>query len=158
MPIDEKVTIVLSLNVGENNATEGTTVTYSWLRPEICIPVTGTYTIDVHDSYGDGWQTNVNSGGGGIRVTMDGVVTEVGMCTAYEPSPYADCVEGDFYDATTFVEVPDPTGDIVWEFAGDWYGEIFFEIYDPSGNLVYTQPQSQDRGGYKVLDFEVCQE
>jgi len=157
MPIDEPVTLVLTLDAGGNNATVGTTITYTMLYPEICIPVTGTYRIEMHDSYGDGWQTNDPNGGNGIIVTIDGVVTEVGMCTDYQASPYEGCVAGDSFEATTFVEIPQPSFDVLWEFAGDTYGEISFEIYDPNDNLVFSRPQGVDTGGIKKLDFEVCQ-
>ena len=99
----------------------------------------------------------VGNGGNGIIVTIDGEVTEVGMCTPYEPSPYEGCVEGDGFEATTFVEIPQPSFDVTWEFAGDWYGEISFEIYDPNDNLVYSWTAGQDRDGIRQLDFEVCQ-
>ena len=40
---------------------------YYLAYPVVCAPKPGVYTIDMHDSYGDGWQTNDPNGGNGIR-------------------------------------------------------------------------------------------
>ena len=143
MVTDETVTIILDLDAGESNAGAGTKITYYFLKPEICIPVPGDYRVDMHDSWGDGWQTNTGSGGPGLQVTIDGVVTEVGLASGYE--------------GTAVVTIPDPSYNVVWFFPGDWYGEISFEIYDPSDNLVFSRPQAVDRTGGGNLPFEVCQ-
>jgi len=79
---------------------------YDFLRPAPCQPVPGIYTIEMIDSYGDGWQTNGGNGGNGIQVTLDGEVIEVGMCSPHEALPYEGCVEGPS-EATTFVEIPE---------------------------------------------------
>lgn len=143
MPIDETVTIVLNLDAGGNTAGAGTKITYHFRRPEICLPVPGDYRVDMHDSWGDGWQTNTGGGGPGLQVTIDGVVTEVTLASGYE--------------GTAVVTIPDPSFSVSWFFPGDWYGEISFEIYDPSGNLVFSRAQAADRTGGGVLPFEVCQ-
>lgn len=143
MPVDETVTIVLNLDAGGNTAGAGTKITYYFRKPEICFPVPGVYTVDMHDSWGDGWQTNSGSGGPGIQVNIDGVITEVKLADGYE--------------GTATVTVPDPSYSVTWFFPGDWYGEISFEIYDPSDNLVYAQQAVQDRSGGGDLPFEVCQ-
>ncbi len=104
----------------------------------------GIYTIDMHDSYGDGWQTDDGNGGSGIQITVDDEIIEFGMCSPYGSSnagTFADeaeggCVPGDGTDATTTVEIPAGAGLVLWEFPGDQYGEISFEIYDPNGNLI----------------------
>jgi hypothetical protein len=156
MPIGQVVNLVLNLSAGGNEAGTAAQVTYKLLRPVVCLPVPGVWRIEMHDSYGDGWQTNASLGGNGIKVTIDGVVTEVGMCSPYQASPYPNCVAGDYYNATAFVTVPDPSFNIKWNFAGDWYGEISFEIYDPSNNKVYSRPQVVDRTGGGDLPFQVC--
>lgn len=138
---DETVSIVLNLDAGENTASAGAQITYWFLKPEICLPVAGDFRVDMHDSWGDGWQTSSGSGGPGIQVTVDGVVIEVGLDSGYE--------------GTAIVTIPDPSFSINWYFPGDWYGEISFEIYDPSDNLVYSQPQGTGVAG--DLDFDWCQ-
>ncbi|TVZ58905.1 hypothetical protein NA63_1420 [Flavobacteriaceae bacterium MAR_2010_105] len=141
MPIDEEVTIVLNLDAGANTAGAGTKITYYFLRPEICLPVPGDYRVDMHDSWGDGWQTSSGTGGPGIQVTIDGVVTEVTLASGFEGS--------------AIVTIPDPSFSVSWYFPGDWYGEISFEIYDPSDNLVFSRAAAPASGA--PLDFEVCQ-
>jgi len=98
----------------------------------LCSPEPGDYRVVMHDSYGDGWQTNSGSGGNGIQVTIDGVVTEVGMCSPYTSSPY-DCTPNDGYDAETVVNIPVGTVEATWNFPGDQYGEIAFEVFGPNG-------------------------
>lgn len=138
---DETVSIILNLDAGENTIGVGTKITYYFLKPEICLPVAGDYRVDMHDSWGDGWQTNSGGGGPGLQVTIDGVVTEVTLASGFE--------------GTAVVTVPDPSFSVNWYFPGDWYGEISFEIYDPSGNLVFARAQAA--GGGLDLPFEVCQ-
>jgi len=104
----------------------------------LCSPEPGTYRVVMHDSFGDGWQTNGGNGGNGIKVTMDGIVTEIGMCSPYEPSPY-DCTGPaslTFFDAETTVTIPVGTETATWDFPGDQYGEIAFEIYGPQNQLL----------------------
>lgn len=124
----------------------------------------GTYTIDMHDSYGDGWQTNGGNGGNGITATLvdaDGneTVLEFGMCTPYEPSPY-NCsgtpATTGFTDASTTIEVPEGTKDIIWSFPGDAYGEISFEIYAPNGNQLFESGAPGALGAGVLPPFVYC--
>lgn len=123
---------------------------YSYTAAILCTPMPGDYRIDMHDSYGDGWQTDGGNGGHGIQVTIsDGTTTsviEVGMCTPYEDSPYADCVAGDGYEAVTVVTIPDGTESAEWFFPGDAYGEISFEIYAPTGEELFNSGGSGGTG------------
>jgi len=97
----------------------------------------GIYRIDMHDDFGDGWQTNDGNAGDGIQITVDGeLFAEIGMCSPYNNSQEAFCVAGDSFDATDTVEIPAGAESIIWTFPGDQYGEISFEIYDPSGTLI----------------------
>ena len=49
-----------------------------------CSPMSGDYTINMFDSYGDGWQTTSGGDGGeGLTIDMDGVVTSVAMCSQW---------------------------------------------------------------------------
>ncbi len=99
------------------------------------VPFSGDYVIDMQDSYGDGWQTTTGDGGPGITVTLDtGVVLEVGLCTPYEASTYA-CVN-DYSSGSDTITIPAGTLSADWYFPGDFYGEISFQIYAPSGNLI----------------------
>lgn len=104
----------------------------------LCSPEPGVYRVVMHDSYGDGWQTNGGSGGNGIQVNIDGTIVEVGMCSPYEASPY-DCTGPAslaFFDAETTVTIPAGTETATWDFPGDQYGEIAFEVYGPQNQLL----------------------
>lgn len=99
------------------------------------VPFPGVYVIDMQDSYGDGWQTTTGDGGPGITVTLDtGVVLEVGLCTPYEASSFA-CVN-DYSSGSDTITIPVGTLSADWYFPGDYWGEISFQIYAPSGNLI----------------------
>lgn len=112
----------------------------------LCAPKAGEYTIDMKDSYGDGWQTNAGNGGDGIQVSVTdaaGVVTviEFGMCSAYADDSFLDaangkCVPNDGSTASTSVIIPEGTAEATWNFPGDQYGEISFEVYAPNGDLL----------------------
>jgi hypothetical protein len=139
MPVDEVVTLVLNVDAGEHNATAGTTLTYDLFRPAPCIPVPGVYTIDMIDSYGDGWQTNDGNGGDGITVTVDGVlIAEFGMCSPYQASPFT-CTPGTS-SAQTTVTIAEGSLSAIWSFPGDQWGEIGFTITDPLGNTYKVNP------------------
>ena len=104
----------------------------------------GVYRIDMHDSFADGWQTDDGNGGSGIKITIDDQIIEFGMCSPYGSSntgtfldeAQGECVAGDGTDATTTVTIPEGANLILWEFPGDQYGEISFEVYDPNGVLI----------------------
>ena len=153
MPIGDAVKLVINMDSGANTATSGTQIIYDMLRPVPCAWIPGVYTINMVDTYGDGWQTDGGNGGSGIQVTIDGVVTEVGMCTPYEASPYAGCVEGPD-SATVTVEIPVGAQSVQWWFPGDWWGEIAFEILDPDGVSVYKVGGGEGEAGF--MDFQVC--
>jgi hypothetical protein len=153
MPIDETVTLVLNLDAGANAAPTATQLTLSLFRPAPCAWLPGVYTIEMVDTYGDGWQTTSGNGGDGIQVSVDGVVQEVGMCTPYEDSPYDGCVEGPS-EATAFITIPDGAQSVKWNFPGDWWGEIAFEIFDPNGVSVYKVSGGEGVAG--LMPFEVC--
>lgn len=117
-------------------------------------PAPGIYTIDMHDSFGDGWQTDDGNGGSGLEIVvtdLDGseMTFEVGMCSPYTGSNlglFTDESLGlctgpaslSFFDATTTIEMPATTVGAVWNWPGDQYGEISFEIYNPDGSLLYA--------------------
>jgi hypothetical protein len=126
-----------------------TTVTF------LCPPYPGDWSVVMHDSYGDGWQTNDGSGGDGIQVTLDdGTVLEVGLCNPYVASGF-DCTPTNAAgtDGTGTVTIPTGTITASWNFPGDQYGEISFEIYGPDGTQVYVSPQGAAGG---ILPIVLC--
>lgn len=95
----------------------------------------GDWVIDMHDSFGDGWQTDDANGGSGMTVTLNtGQVFEFGLCSPYQGSSFS-CTPN-FSNGTTTITIPSGITTAVWFFPGDFYGEISYEIYAPSGNLV----------------------
>jgi len=124
----------------------------------VCLPPiipAGNYTVNMMDTFGDGWQTDDASGGSGITVTLNtGEVIEVGMCSPYAPSDF-DCVEGPS-EASDVVTIPAGTTSAEWFFPGDVYGEISFNIIGPtSGAVIYDSPQGAAAG---VLALNLCNE
>ena len=121
---------------------------YKYNAALVCSPVPGDYTIDMHDSFGDGWQTNGGNGGNGITVTLTDAagaetVVEFGMCTPYGDGSFldtGDCsgtpARSGFNDASAVVTVPVGTTTAIWNNPGDNWGEISFEIYAPNGDLL----------------------
>ncbi|MBS42936.1 hypothetical protein [Flagellimonas sediminis] len=105
-------------------------------------PSPGTWTIEMQDSYGDGWQTNDGNGGDGITITLnDGTVIEVGMCSPYTAAAgtflgSGDCSPNDGFTGTATFEIPAGTTSADFNFPGDQYGEISFQIITPFGNTV----------------------
>jgi len=108
----------------------------------VCAPkptTPGVWTVNMEDSYGDGWQpTTADGGGPGLTVTLsDGTVFEIGICTPYEEPGYP-CSGADSAGTATFT-VPDGlTGAAVWRWNGDFWGEMSAEIVSPGGNTVAT--------------------
>lgn len=124
-----------------------------------CSPEPGDYTVDMHDSYGDGWQTTTGSGGDGIKVDLDGTIVEVGMCSPYGGAAGTflggtDCVAGDYYDSSDIVTIPVGTSSATWNFPGDAYGEISFEVYGPGGEELYVGAQGASAPG--LLPVTLC--
>jgi hypothetical protein len=107
-------------------------------------PTPGVWTINMTDSYGDGWQTDTGSGGAGITVTLDdGTVLEVGLCSPYGgaagtflESGNGLCTENNGFVGSGTITIPSGTLTADWFFPGDAYGEIGFEIVTPNGNVV----------------------
>ena len=123
----------------------------------VCIapPPAGIWTIDMADSYGDGWQPLTGDGGGpGIIITLDsGAVIELGLCTPYEDPGY-DCVDQSSSGSDTF-EIPAGTTSADFFFAGDFWGEMSFQIYAPSGNLVASGSAGSPAG---PIALNLCNE
>lgn len=114
----------------------------------------GTWTIDMQDAFGDGWQpTTADGGGPGIIITLsDGTVYEIGLCTPYEDPGY-DCTSGDS-EGTAFFEVPPgQTAAAEIDFQGDFWGEISFQIYTPAGNMVASVGTGTAAG---LIEIDYC--
>ena len=115
-----------------------------------CAPQPGTYRIEMHDSYGDGWQTNDANGGNGLQLFLDGVLDqEVGLCNPYVDVPY-DCVD-EPNNGTATLTIPDGAETAVWFYPGDEYGEISFEIYGPDDQLLLAVEAGSDAGPLSVI-------
>ncbi len=112
-------------------------------------PTPGVWTVNMTDSYGDGWQTDTGSGGAGITITLDdGTVLEIGMCSPYGGAAgtflgESDCTPNDGSTGSGTITIPSGTQSADWFFPGDRYGEIGFEIVTPNGNVV---------GGYQGVE------
>jgi hypothetical protein len=125
----------------------------------LCSPEPGTYAVDMHDSYGDGWQTDDGNGGSGLQVTVDGTVLEIGMCSPYGAAAGTfaggtDCVVGDYYDASDTITIPVGAQEATWFFPGDRYGEISFEVYAPDSTLLFAGAQGATSAG--LLPITLC--
>jgi hypothetical protein len=120
-------------------------------------PTPGVWTINMTDSYGDGWQTDTGLGGSGITITLDdGTVFEVGLCSPYAGAAgtflgSTECTANTGSSGSATITIPPGTETADWFFPGDNYGEIGFEIVTPNGNVVggYTGVEA----GPIVIDF-----
>tara|TARA_B100000989_G_scaffold288119_1_gene258513 strand:+ start:5246 stop:6178 length:933 start_codon:yes stop_codon:yes gene_type:complete len=89
-----------------------------------CSPAPGTYTVEMYDGYGDGWQST------GVEVCIDG------SCEALTIPQLWPTVTN---FGTTTVEVPEGTETLTWTWAGDTYGnEVYFLVYGPNGDLIFA--------------------
>ncbi|MEP0303126.1 MAG: hypothetical protein ABJD98_08355 [Maribacter dokdonensis] len=97
-------------------------------------PVAGEYTIEMEDSYGDGWN------GASIDVVIDGVETSYTLDSGTAGSQ-------------TFT-VPEGTAEFTLAFSsGDWDGEITYEIIAPTGELALSDGPTPAVG---VQTLNIC--
>ncbi|APA64932.1 MAG: hypothetical protein ABJO28_01570 [Maribacter dokdonensis] len=97
-------------------------------------PVAGEYTIEMEDSYGDGWN------GASIDVVIDGVETSYTLDSGAAGSQ-------------TFT-VPEGTAEFTLAFSsGDWDGEITYEIIAPTGELALSDGPTPAVG---VQTLNIC--
>ena len=139
---------------------------YAYNTLLLCSPQPGTYRVEMHDSFGDGWQTDDGNGGSGIQVDLGGGnIVEVGMCSPYGGSnvgTFADESLGgctgpastSFFDATAFVVIPEGSEQAAWNFPGDQYGEISFEVYGPDDQLLLAVGLGEGAPG--LLPITLC--
>ncbi|WP_437371826.1 hypothetical protein [Maribacter litoralis] len=148
--------VFTSTNVNGNVTGQFFSSPFRYDATVVCIlpPPAGEYRIDMQDSFGDGWQTTTNDGGPGITVTLsNGEIIEFGLCTPYEASPF-DCTVG-LEQGSTTVTLPEGLESAVWNFPGDNWGEISFQIYAPSGNLIASYEPGSPAG---PIPLNLCNE
>jgi len=115
-------------------------------------PLPGVYTIEMQDSFGDGWQTNDGNGGDGLTLTLStGEVFEVGLCSPYSGPDGAflngsDCTGAGDSSGTATITVPAGVESAEWFFPGDFYGEISFQIIHPTGAVIADVGTGADAG------------
>lgn len=119
-------------------------------------PTAGTWTVEMQDAFGDGWQPTTGDGGGpGLIVRLsDGTVYEIGLCTPYEDPGYS-CTSGTSAGTATFDVPAGLTEPAEFDFQGDFWGEISFQIITPNGNLVADVPAGTDAG---LITIDFCQD
>ena len=122
-----------------------------------CSPMSGDYTINMFDSYGDGWQTtSAGDGGVGLTIDLDGVVTSVAMCSQWGSYDFECTPTNDGYTASTTVNIPAGTQSAIWNFPGDVYGEISVQIVAPNGVVAYESETGATIVG--LLPIAVCEQ
>jgi len=119
-------------------------------------PTAGTWTVEMQDAFGDGWQPTTSDGGGpGLIVTLsDGTVYEIGLCSDYETYDFA-CTSGGSSGTATFDVPAGLTEPAEFDFQGDFWGEMSFQIITPNGNLVADVPAGSDAG---LITIDFCQD
>ena len=96
----------------------------------------GNWTINMVDSYGDGWNDAA------IRVVVNGVGTNYTLANGAA--------------GTTVVAVAPGTTSLTFEFvSGDWDSEVSFTIVSPKGNVVAKGGPSP---GVGTLTLDLCKE
>lgn len=134
---------------------------FTYTVPLVCPPIPptpGEWTINMEDSYGDGWQTDDGNGGSGITITLnDGTVFEVGLCSPYAAAAgtflgSGDCTPNGGSSGSATITIPPGTTSAEWNFPGDNYGEISFEIVTPNGNVAASAGPNPVTGSI-AIDF-----
>ncbi len=84
-------------------------------------PVPGDYTLDMQDSFGDGWN------GASFRVTIDGVATDYDVSEAQGAA-----------NSVVFT-IPATATTVDFEYvSGDFDSEVTYQLYAPNGKLAYA--------------------
>lgn len=120
---------------------------FRYVAPLVCAPEPGDYTVNMVDSYGDGWQTTTSGGGDAVTVDIDGTIVEFGMCSPYgsasgtflESGAGTGCTENDGSSGVAIITIPPGTVSAEWNFPGDNWGEIGMEVIAPDGTTVVYQ-------------------
>lgn len=102
----------------------------------VCPPPAGTWTIDMADSYGDGWN------GAAIAVNLNGTTTNQTI--------------SDGSTGSVDIEVPSGSSVLVFSYVnGAWDSEATFTITSPDG--VVTSGGPSQSGGPIALEVDFCQ-
>jgi hypothetical protein len=97
----------------------------------VCSPEPGEYKVRMIDNYGDGWQ------GSAVRVNLDGVITDLAIPSYWDADACCRGSVGDpqWSDVETSITIPVGTLLGTFEYvAGDFPGEVEFEIFYPDGS------------------------
>ena len=119
---------------GNGNVTGGSFFSSPYLYAVVvaCIPtapVAGDYTLDMQDSFGDGWN------GASVRVTVDGVAT--------------DYTIDDGLSASVTFTIPDTATTATFEYvSGDWDSEVTYQLYGPFGKVAFEDGPSPFVGDF----------
>ena len=152
----EDGSVYTSSNVNGNVTGQFFSSGFQYDNTVVCIldsPPAGDYTVVMQDSFGDGWQTTNGSGGPGITVTLsNGDEIQVGLCSG-SATPY-DCINEPSAGTDT-VTIPEGLTSADWFFPGDFYGEISFQIFAPSGNLIASYEAGSAAG---PIPLNLCNE
>ena len=101
----------------------------------VCPPPAGTWSIDVQDSYGDGWN------GAAISVNLNGIIK--------------DYTIDDGTDGSFSITVPEGSSALVFSYVnGSWDEEATFQITSPDG--VITNGGPSQSGGPIKLEVDFC--
>ena len=102
--------------------------TGSWTQPPqpLTAEITGTYTVNLYDSYGDGWN------GGSLDVLVNGVVVldDITLAAGAGPEAYTFTANAGDEITTTFT-------------TGNWAHENWYEILDPNNVVIATDGENQ---------------
>lgn len=79
------------------------------------------YTVNLYDSYGDGWNGNT------IDVDVAGTVTNHTLSNGSSGSVTVNVTTGDSLKIT-------------WQGGGSWASECTFDVVDANGNTIFTSP------------------
>jgi len=127
---------LIQIDGDSNTIFEDSTVTIEVFRK--CPIMAGTYTLELADSWGDGWQ------GSKITVSIDGVESTFALpdWNQGQPGPWAA-------DTFTF-DVPENTETLTFTWSsGSYPEETTFVIKSPSGNVLTTGGPSHANGNIK---------
>ncbi len=101
-------------------------------------PVPGTFTLDMQDSFGDGWN------GASVRVTVDGVATDYTISAAQGASN------------SESITIPSGATTWSWEYiSGDWDSEVTYQVYAPNGKLAWADGPSPFIGDF-TSQMSIC--
>ena len=111
-------------------------VNFAAVCSQIIAAPAGDWTINMTDTYGDGWN------GAAIRVVVDGVATNYTLANGSS--------------GVKVVTVPPGTTTLTFEFvSGDWDSEVIFSIVSSKGNTIAKGGPSPPVG---VLTLDLCKE